>query len=186
MAETLTIRRPLDGFTAAAPLGLAAAPPMARFVLRGRDEALAAAEVALGFALPHQACRAAGAGERHALWLGPDEWLLLAPAGQAESLSAALEQAMDGLPHALVEVSQRQTGLVVTGALAETLLSVGCPLDLAPAAFPVGMCTRTVMAKVEVVLWRTGSDAFHIEVWRSFAAYAWRFLEAAGAEFVGG
>jgi sarcosine oxidase subunit gamma len=93
---------------------------------------------------------------------------------------------MEGLPHALVEVGQRQTALTVTGPLATTLLNVGCPLDLDLAAFPVGMCTRTVLAKVEIVLWRTGPDAFHIEVWRSFAPYAWRYLEAAGAEFATG
>ena len=171
--------------TAAPQLGLSAASPLARFILRGRPEALAAAEAPLGFPLPRQACRAAGAGGRHALWLGPDEWLLLAPSPEAASLGAALEAAMDGMPHSLVEVSHRQTGLRLEGPRATTLLNVGCPLDLDLAAFPVGMCTRTVLAKTEVVLWRTGPDAFHLEVWRSFATYAWRFLEAAGAEFVG-
>lgn len=184
MADPITSRAPLDGFTAAPVLGLSAAPPAARFVLRGRSEALAGAETALGFALPREACRAASAGDRHALWLGPDEWLLLAPAAEAQSLGAALETAMDGLPHSLVEVSQRQTALTLSGPRALDLLSVGCLLDLDLAAFPVGMCTRTVMAKAEIVLWRTGETEFHIEVWRSFSPYVWRFLEAAGAEFV--
>ena len=187
MAEILSApRRPLDGFTPPTALGLSAGARVARFILRGRPEALSAAETALGFPLPHQACRASSSGERHALWLGPDEWLLLAPAAEADSLGAALEAAMDGLPHALVEVSQRQTAIVVTGPRATALLNVGCPLDLDLAAFPVGMCTRTLLAKTEVVLWRTALDTFHIEVWRSFSAYAWRFLEAAGAEFSGG
>jgi sarcosine oxidase subunit gamma len=181
MAEILTAsRRPLDGFIAAAELGLTAAPPAARFVLRGRPEALAAADTALGFALPREACRASGRGERHALWLGPDEWLILASPIEAEGLGASLEAAMAGLPHSLVEVSQRQTALTVGGPRAADLLNVGCLLDLDPAAFPVGMCTRTLLAKAEIVLWRTAPDVFHIEVWRSFAPYVWRFLEAAG------
>jgi len=187
MAEILTApRRPLDGFTAAAALGLSAAKPLARFILRGRPEALSAAETALGFALPQQACRAASAGERHALWLGPDEWLLLAPALEGDGLGAALEAAMEGLPHSLVEVGQRQTAILAAGPKATALLNVGCPLDLDLEAFPIGMCTRTLLAKTEVVLWRTGPESFHIEVWRSFAVYAWRFLEAAGLEFAGG
>lgn len=185
MADIRTAAPQLGGFTAAPALGLTAAPPLARFILRGRPEALAAAETALGFALPQETCRAAGASERHALWLGPDEWLLLAPPQEAQSLGAALEAAMDGLPHSLVEVTHRQTGLRLESPSATTLLNVGCPLDLDLTAFPVGMCTRTVLAKTEVVLWRTAPDAFHLEVWRSFATYAWRFLEAAGAEFVG-
>ncbi len=185
MADVLTAARaPLDRFTAAAPLGLSAGASAARFILRGRPEALDAAEAAIGFALPRQACRAASAGDRHALWLGPDEWLLIAPALEVETLAAALEAAMGALPHSLVEISQRQTALKIAGPRAATLLSVGCLLDLDPAAFPVGMCTRTVLAKAEIVLWRTDDDVFHIEVWRSYSAYVWRFLEAAGAEFV--
>ena len=49
--------------------------------------------------------------------------------------------------------------------------------------FPVGMCTRTLFAKAEIVLWRTGENVFQIEVWRSFADYLWRYLVLAGAEF---
>ena len=184
MADLSAARRgPLDGFTAAAPLGLAAAPATARFILRGRPEALAAAEPALGFSLPRDACRSASLGERHALWLGPDEWLLIAPAREASAFGAALEAAMGDAPHALVDVGQRQVGLTVRGVHAAELLSAGCPLDLDLAAFPIGRCTRTVLAKAEIVLWRTAHDQFHIEVWRSFSAYVWRFLEAAGADF---
>ena len=42
--------------------------------------------------------------------------------------------------------------------------------------FPVGMCTRTVLGKAEVVLWRTDAQAFRLEVWRSFAPYVAQFL----------
>jgi sarcosine oxidase subunit gamma len=42
------------------------------------------------------------------------------------------------------------------------------------------MCTRTMLAKSEVVLWRTAADAFRLEVWRSFAAYVAQFLAEAG------
>ena len=71
------------------------------------------------------------------------------------------------------------------GPDAEAMLAVGCPLDLHPSAFPVGMCTRTVFAKCEMVLWRKGPALFHIEVWRSFRAYVVSLLELAGEEFTG-
>jgi sarcosine oxidase subunit gamma len=45
------------------------------------------------------------------------------------------------------------------------------------------MCTRTVLGKAEIVLWRTAPDIFRIEVWRSFAAYVWLFLDEARGEF---
>ncbi len=50
-------------------------------------------------------------------------------------------------------------------------LSAGCPLDLRVSAFPVGMATRTIFDKAEIVLWRREERAFRVEVWRSFAAY---------------
>ena len=38
------------------------------------------------------------------------------------------------------------------------------------------MCTRTMLAKAEVVLWRTEPQVFRVEVWRSFVAYVAQFL----------
>lgn len=154
-------------------------PPEARFVLRGGREVRAAAEQVLDVGVPESPCRALSRGERAALWLGPDEWLLLAPAAQAAALTATLGAALRSLPHSLVEVSHRQGALRVRGAQAATLLAAGCPLDLDAAAFPIGMCTRTVLAKAEVVLWRTASEAFRLEVWRSFMDYVSQFLAEA-------
>ena len=45
--------------------------------------------------------------------------------------------------------------------------------------FPVGMCTRTLFGKAEIVLWRMRADAWRIEVWRSFAPYVLGCLEEA-------
>jgi sarcosine oxidase, subunit gamma len=153
--------------------------PAARFVLRAGDDARRAACAALGLDIPVEACRAASAREHSALWLGPDEWLLLAPVTQGASLAATLAGRLQGLPHSLVDVSHRQGALHLTGRYAATLLAAGCPLDLDASAFPIGMCTRTMLAKAEVVLWRTGAEAFHLEVWRSFLPYASLFLAEA-------
>jgi sarcosine oxidase, subunit gamma len=153
-------------------------PSACRWVLRGDEAVRAAAESALGVPLPAVACRAGVNGERAALWLGPDEWLLLAPAEQA-GLATRLERALEGLAHSVVEVSHRQVGLLVHGPQAVLLLASGCPLDLDLHAFPVAMCTRTMLAKAEVVLWRTAATEFRLEVWRSFAPYVTQFLAEA-------
>jgi sarcosine oxidase subunit gamma len=47
------------------------------------------------------------------------------------------------------------------------------------------MCTRTVLAKADIVLWRTRDDAFHIEVWRSFAGYVTGLLGEIAGEYYG-
>jgi sarcosine oxidase subunit gamma len=158
---------------------VAVLPPAARWVLRAAEPARAAAAQAFGTAIPATACRAATHGERAALWLGPDEWLLIAPPADADAAAAALAAALRDLPHSLVDVSHRQGALGVGGALAVTLLAAGCPLDLDASAFPPGMCTRTMLAKAEVVLWRTGADSFRLEVWRSFLDYVAAFLAEA-------
>jgi len=165
----LVARSPLDALATAPVPGLSPAAPTARHVLRGRQAALAAAAGALGFDLPQTPCRSASLGDRHALWLGPDEWLILS--SPEDGLAATLEAAMGSHPHSLVEVTHRQVGLILEGPHVEAILASGCPLDVALRAFPVGMCTRTLFEKAEIVLWRTGAQQFHIEVWRSFAPY---------------
>jgi sarcosine oxidase subunit gamma len=154
--------------------------PAMRYVLRGGPQVMAAAGRALGLEISTVPCRAAGTGAVAALWLGPDEQLLLAPEGNDPA--GALEPALRELPHALVDVSHRQTALEISGPHATALLNTGCPLDLDPSSFPVGMCTRTVFAKAEIVLWRTSEEVFHLEVWRSFAAYVSGLLAEAARE----
>ena len=55
------------------------------------------------------------------------------------------------------------------------------PMMTVPA-FPEGMCTRTLLGKAEVVLWRHRPQSFRVEVRRSFAAHAWDFLQEAARE----
>jgi sarcosine oxidase, subunit gamma len=155
-------------------------PPATRYSLRGGSAVRAAADRAFGAPLEASACRAGVRGERAALWLGPDEWLLLAPEADAAALTPALAAALSPLPHALVDVSHRQSAFRLAGPRAATMLAAGCPLDLDAGAFPPDMCTRTMLAKAEIVLWRTAAEAFRVEVWRSFAAYVSQFLVEAG------
>lgn len=154
--------------------------PAARFILQGGPAARRAAGDAFGVVLPEDACRANAVGDRAALWLGPDEHLLLAPAGDAQTIATQLESALSGIAHSLVDVSQRQVALQVRGTDASELLNSGCPLDLDPAQFPPGMCTRTVIGKAEAVLWRKAAAEYHLEIWRSFAGYVVDWLREAG------
>jgi sarcosine oxidase subunit gamma len=159
-------------------------PPYTRLILRGRAAAIEAATAPLGFPLPQLSCRAATLGERSALWLGPDEWLILVPL--SDPVAKALEQAMQDCPHAVVDVSHRQCAIELTGATAADVLSAGCPLDLDAGVFPVGMCTRTILGRSEIVLWRTADETFHLEVARSFAPYVRAFLRETARDYATG
>ena len=161
-----------------------ALPPAMRFILHGDARARAAAAPVWGVAFASQACRALTHDGRATLWLGPDEFLLLGVEdGSHDAAASALETALGDVPHALVNISHRQFALEMSGPHAATILSGACPLDLDLGEFPVNMCTRTVLSKADIVLWRTREDAFHVEAWRSFSGYVAGLLSEIAAEF---
>lgn len=155
------------------------AGPAGRFVYRGDPHIIS---VAFALELPTEPCRSTTCGARAALWLGPDEWLLILPMAERETVSRALRAAVAGRSASLVDVSHRNEALLIAGPAAARLLNAGCPLDLDLAAFPVGMCARTLFAKAEIVLWRAAPTAFRVELWRSFAPYIVGHLAAAASD----
>jgi sarcosine oxidase subunit gamma len=159
---------------------LTAAAPATRLALRAPELSLGSLSRALGLTLPTapKTSAASASLRRSALWLGPDEWLVIDEDG-ADLTSACV--AAKSL-HSAVDVSHRNVAILVEGAGAAACLNAGCPQDLSLEAFPVGACSRTVLGKIEVVLLRTAETAFRVEVWRSFSDYAWDFLEDAARD----
>lgn len=146
---------------------------MERISLRAEDKAVAGLGKAIGLSLPKKPATSVTKGGVTALWIGPDEWLILDAEGS--NLEAKLNKVKTGL-YSVVPVNHRNTGITVSGAKAVNALNGGCPRDLSLEAFPVGACGRTIIGKAEVVLWRTGKDSFHVECWRSFSDYVWKYL----------
>jgi len=157
---------------------LTPAAPAARLALRARADAVASLSDALGLALPQTPKTSISSGRRHALWLGPDEWLLIDEDGGDLGAPVAKVAAL----HSAVDVSHRNVAIEVVGEGAEATLAAGCPQDLSLAVFPVGACSRTLLGKIEVVIWRRGEEDFRIECWRSFADYAFGFLSEAARD----
>ena len=129
-----------------------------------------------GFPIEIPVNRSSKAGERLAARLGPDEWLLVAPSGDAPDFAA-----LEGRHHSLVDVSHRYAAFAVEGAHAALVLAAGCPLDLDAGLFTAGTATRTLLGKAEIVLWRL--EDYRLECARSFAPYVERFLNEAAREY---
>jgi sarcosine oxidase subunit gamma len=169
----LKVRSPLEGLVL--PLGprfaLSEAPPATRLILRGAEAVRVACGMVFGAEPPPQLGPAGEGAGRVALWLGPDEWLLIADGADAVDIGGVLESVLEGTAHSLVDISHRQIGLIASGPAAARVLNAGCPLNLGLNAFPVGFATRTLFDKIEIVLWRRAETTFHVEVWRSFAPY---------------
>jgi sarcosine oxidase subunit gamma len=145
----------------------------------------AAAAVAdvLGAAVPQTPCTAVTTNDVTVLWLGPDEWLVVAPAERTdllESLAAAV-----GGSGAVVDVSAQRTTLSVSGRRARDLLAHGCSTDLHPRVAPRGTCVQTLLALAGVVLVvrdDTASD-FWILVRSSYARYLADWIVDACTEY---
>lgn len=142
--------------------------PGSRFSLRLRPQSREAAAAALGLDLPQKVGQAAQGGARRALMLGPDEWQIDGPAGDAPRLP-------EGLPHALVEITDREVTFRIEGPRAVELLSLAIARDIRRIA-PGSGC-RTAFDSVQAVLYRESETAFTLSVWRSFAPHAGGLLE---------
>lgn len=148
---------------------------MTRLNLRAPEASQAALTKALGLSLPTKPKHSTEKKGRHALWLGPDEWLIL---DEAEAdLMAATSKAK--VFHSATDISHRNVAFDLKGEDAEACLGSGCPQDLRLSTFPVGACSRTICGKAEIVLYRVAEDHFHVEVWQSFAEYLFDLLDEA-------
>ncbi|MBZ9874010.1 sarcosine oxidase subunit gamma [Mesorhizobium sp. BR1-1-9] len=146
--------------------------PAERISLRAPEASLAALSKALGVILPKKPKTSVSKGGRTALWLGPDEWMIIDEAGKDPLADCAKISAL----HSAVGISHRNVAISVAGPAAAAAINSGCPQDLSLEAFPVGAASRTILGKAEIVLLRTAQDAFRVECWRSFSDYVFTFL----------
>jgi sarcosine oxidase subunit gamma len=137
----------------------------------------------LGGDLPAAANTWTGTPERGLLWLGPDEWLVVAPDAERSTLEGALRTALAGRHHSLVDVSANRTVIELSGTDVRAALAKGCSLPLHAAAFAPPQCAQTVLAKSQVLLQACETTpVFRLYVRNSFAHYLAQWLADAAAE----
>src|SRR5262245_33598842 len=98
-------------------------PPTERISLRAPAASISALSKALGVKLLEKAKTAAEKDARIALWLGPDEWLVIDEAGKDPLLDCAGVKAL----HSAVGISQRNVAISVSGPAAAAAINAGCP-----------------------------------------------------------
>ncbi|MEQ8482616.1 MAG: sarcosine oxidase subunit gamma family protein [Hoeflea sp.] len=180
-AQTATAARvePLAGRTGGAA-GATVIPAKAAFRVSLRADVADAAALSksLGVKLPLEPkASAKSAKGRLALWLGPDEWLII-----DETADPMADLAKCKSLHSAVDISHRNAALLVSGKGARATLEAGCPRDLGESVFPVGAVSRTILGKIEVVIYRGSETEYRVEFWRSFSAYAFGFLNEAAKD----
>jgi sarcosine oxidase subunit gamma len=134
-----------------------------------------------GLALPVVPNTVTSSGDRRALWLGPDEWLVVGPEGKQDALQDALRVGLAGAFGSIVDVSANRTVLELRGPKARDLLAHGIPIDLDPRSFGPDRCAQTLLAKAQVIIERRDESVFHLYARTSFAGYVADWLLDAAA-----
>ena len=138
----------------------------------------------LGVEVPTEANTVVEAGANRIYWLGPDEWLIVTPAGQQDALRRDLLKALDGVFSSVVDNSSGLTMIHVSGENAATLLATDCPLDLHPREFKPGQCAQTRIARAGMTISPLADGTgFEVIVRRSFADYLLLWLQDAAIAF---
>ena len=159
-------------------------PWCGKIILRGdptNSRILRKASSVLGADLPLEANTLAQGSDRTVFWMGPNEWLIHCTMEEAGDLLAKLRDALDGIHHAAVDVSDYYTVLELSGPDAAALLSRGCPMDLHATEFVPGSCAQTRFGHASILLHRTGETEFRIQVRWSYTEYVWDYIASAVA-----
>jgi sarcosine oxidase subunit gamma len=187
-AEAPVARSPLEGI---APLpGLREVPFLTQLDVRfdpGDEAAMTAATEALGQPVPTTPDMIASTDELDVLWLGPDEWLVLAAPGRGPELEERLRGKLSDGAGSVVDVSANRTSIELSGPHARDILEHGCSIDLDPRAFGPGRCAQTDLARSNVILVRRSAHPVYLILVRpSFARYLWTWLADAASEWPAG
>ena len=182
--DRMVRQSPLDGFTL--PAGMRELRFLAQVNVRADPtdvELITRFASVLGFPLPLTPNTVSGDIERHALWLGPDEWLVIGPAGSEDGLERRCRDALERTTGGVVDVSANRTIVEMQGPAARVVLEAGCAIDLHPRVFRAGSCAQTLVARTGVIVHQlTDEPLYRLFVRPSFAIYLATWLrDAAGA-----
>ena len=115
--------------------------------------------------------------DRDVLWLGPDEWLVVAEPDAAPTIMRELEDALSGHHRSIIDVSANRIVFELTDGLEP--LATGCGLDLDPSRWRPGMCAQTLFAQAQVILHQRDERTTRVFVRPSFERYVIDRLTAA-------
>src|SRR5690606_38972185 len=97
-------------------------------------------------------------GDRAAVWMAPDELLLLMPYAAAGDALARAGEVLAGRHHMALDVSDARVVLRLTGSRVSEVLAKGAPCDVSDGAFPPGSARRTHLGGLAVAIWRLDAE----------------------------
>lgn len=137
---------------------------------------MAAAKSVLGLDLPKAPRTSTTWGDVKALWLSPDQWLILCTRSKCAELLADLHKALGKIHSLAVDVSDMRTIIRLEGEGVRETLMKGSTLDLIGSDYKPGTVRRMRFAEIAALLHIVEQNVIDVYVFRSYANYAWDFI----------
>ncbi len=129
----------------------------------------------MGTAIPAQR-QVLSNGDMRVAWMSPDELLLMVPHATADDTVDALSKALKSTHHLAVNVSDARAVFQISGEKMRDVIGKVAPVDLSPAAFPVGQIRRTRATQVPAAFYFVDDTTVELICFRSVAGYMFDLL----------
>lgn len=136
-----------------------------------------------GTTLPEEVNSFSISGDRRALWLGPDESLLICADKDSAELHRTLSTQLAGQHFQLTLISDALAVYELKGRYVREILAKGCTLDLHVAIFKPGQCAQSSLDRAAVTLMCETDNSFRLICRTSFADYVETWLKDAAIEY---
>lgn len=141
-------------------------------------------------ALPTVPCASATSptGSLSALWLGPDEWMLVCDMGAEVSLENKLKVGLNGQHFQICNVTDYYVCIDITGHQTREILMNMTTLDMHKRSFVPGQVKGTILGHANAFIWQLHTDTGAAETFRlivrsSMADYVWCLVTRSGRLF---
>ena len=137
----------------------------------------------VGCAFPTAANRFSSAGERHVVWLGPDEFLIICEADKDAELAGTLESALQTQHCAVTNITDALAAFHLKGTAVRQVLAKGCAIDLHSGSFTSGDAAQTLLSHAAVTMLAVADNELIVICRTSFAPYLHDWLLDAALEY---
>ena len=151
--------------------------------LRASKSASTQVKSVIGCAFPAAANRFSSAGERHVVWLGPDEFLIICEAGKDAELASTLESTLKTQHCAVTNITDALAAFHLKGTAVRQVLAKGCAIDLHPGSFTSGDAAQTLLSHAAVTMLAVAENELIVICRTSFAPYLHDWLLDAALEY---
>ena len=151
--------------------------------LRCEDTIKAKLEALFGTPLPAEPNKVASMGTRSAIWLGPDETLLMIEEEQEAEFMLNLKALLGTAHYSATPVSDAIKIFRLGGTRRLDVLAKGCAIDLHPASFKQGDCAQSMLAHAAITLAADTPNSLLLFCRTSYSDYVTSWLKDAAVEY---